>query len=651
MDSERLSAKDAIEALKAYQLQNVNADILEKIRAIKEDINNWEASLNETHKDVQELTKKSKRVDASICKHEKQVSQLEAGSKGHIEEMQRLRRSGTALDEKVSTIEARLDLVRSQHEERLSSFQEGTTQLSQKVKELEQTLVQVNEKLAQDNANAVEKATFQELEGRLEDFMRDVNASLPTIQGHMEVEDSHPYLHNCGLGGQHHVENASTSSSSSSANPPQCQASPQQDSNPDRWEPTDPQIVVRATPPHLLETLPVVARQEDSDFQTPSTFRAESVERGDVSNIAHARRVYLDEHIEDRRRKRFVETSDNLGQHEQGDNWVMLSLLLQLRQEGGEGLLQYFARVADLTGKFGSDHDVVPVCLRRFVSGIADDQTKEFVQTWLTTSDWTLESARDCIFLMTRYCAQYGMTRPELRCENRPDVDLQSGQQYPLEHPGHSRSVHTVTKNRSRSMNPLGSPFGDPRILASNAAVREGTRQARRTRAQDSGQRTAARVTCDESNNETRVQTAANAHKLDGQRPPLSQEPVSQVAANSVPETMVPDKQNRKPKKWSKGVGERELRSLLGSHIIDGPPGPGRRSLKRKTLHKADEDTLQNHSAAHAAQDRQKPSPDMDGPTAKRVPKLVAKKSTKSLNACKTGDAAELPDTSAGLHG
>lgn len=647
MTTQRLSAKDAIAALRAHQLQTVNAEILNEISAIRKDLNDWRLQLDEAQKDIQTVTDKSHEVHGTIQKHAETLSQLETGHKGHEQELESLRASGIALEERVSKTVSVSDATKLQHEDLIGELRQELVQLGDKIRQLEEWQIQVTDELRRDIAERGGRVNIEELEDKLEDFIQEVDIRFQGLQKDNGHADSFTNSHANRDEVSQPVDSASALMGSSHLT-----KTTRIDSDADRWKPIDTQTAFRATPPPQPETVPFV-RRGDSYVQTPSTFRSAGADRDNISNIAHNRladselqalaskdQAFLDGLAGELKQQRDAKRCRRI---EEDTDWHTLSLLLGLRQGQKETLTHYLTRLRDALVSLGPDPDIISACLRRLVCGVTDPRSKAFMRDWLTTSEWTLENIQDCILLLTKCCGRQrtvkAVTNPAAQTNKEVFTDRC--------HIGHGLDLRDAAQSVSGEHNPVEDSPGSIQNVA-KSRVRDAVIQQRSQPARAAKISKVKNVQHSKGQCREVIDKASLINEVDGQQsqeeiPALTRqvapEPVADPASEAGPAKEVTRKQKHSRKG---GVCQRELKSLLGTKTIEkSAPPPLTASLKRKTLHQPEQSIPQTAPAEYA--EPPEPPSSRVKLLSKRIPKLVPRRTAKAASVAEPNDAVGLP--------
>lgn len=88
-----------------------------------------------------------------------------------------------------------------------------------------------------------------------------------------------------------------------------------------------------------------------------------------------------------------------------------LEAVLRMQRDPREPISEYFNRHLPALEAFHNNPEAVRICLHRFCHGLSDLFSTDYLTNWLNTSDWSLQSVRDCLVLLNT--AQYN-TSPNL---------------------------------------------------------------------------------------------------------------------------------------------------------------------------------------------------------------------------------------------
>lgn len=657
MSKQRLSAKEAIEALKAYQLSKVTAGVSEEIKALREEVKNWNNHVDETRNDVNELRVESKEVQQTVHGHERTLLQLESGLTNLTKELRTMQQLDATLDERISKLRAASDAMRLHNESTTGILSEKVAELSNKIRSFEDIEVQAVRELHRDVTNRTGEGIVKELEDKLEDFIQEVDTRFEGLQHLVRVPDSFASSHNHQPGERHPVDNASPLTA-----PAHSPSSPRQDSDSGRWRPIDFQTALQATPPPLPETLPLVIHREDTDVQTPSTFRSTALTRPDISNIVHTRPppVKNATQILPQKLPLTISAGVSLKQHngpvEPGSkqneiDWTTLNGLLKLRQKRDQSLTEYFASFQTLAAKLHSDHGIVSACLRRFVNGIVDNRQKDFVREWLMTSDWTVENIQDCMLLITKYSGSVNTGQADTDLV-RDHVDESTQAQ---RHDSGTDLVHhnlacsdlddkthavALFKVQSKDQLPQRNKTRPQRIQPSRTAKTQTLEKVPKTKARNS-----------KISGKINGVTNTNSQHRTNEGPAPVKEPAAQDGTASVAEIVEAQPDAVTQKKSHKSTCKKELRSLLNTRRIEKPVHQPLTPQKRKTLHQVEDDTAQETLDNQLAQRSQDSPPSRPHLHLKRIPKLVARNVSQAARIPDTSDAVKLPPMHVGIDG
>lgn len=193
-----------------------------------------------------------------------------------------------------------------------------------------------------------------------------------------------------------------------------------EDSNPERWKPIGTQDVFEASPMTVPETLSA-AQPQDIETGTPNTLRSIGQDGKKVGGAAHEPPVLEYPQPQAQMPSLPVESKTD---------WNILNEILRLKQQAHEPLIQYHQRFELMTRTLLTDPCPLSACIRRFVTGLLDVVQKQFLNDWLQTGEWTLESVRDCILLMVSFHpdhkqGQVNLATFESRAPRRNDGGLE----------------------------------------------------------------------------------------------------------------------------------------------------------------------------------------------------------------------------------
>jgi len=101
--------------------------------------------------------------------------------------------------------------------------------------------------------------------------------------------------------------------------------------------------------------------------------------------------------------------NDSLNQPaDAGVDWQFLQTILALEQQEKESILHYFERFKLNLVPMSIYGNIVAISLKRFASGMLSSNYKTYFQQWLSTTQWTLGDAQDCVILLAR-CRDTGV--------------------------------------------------------------------------------------------------------------------------------------------------------------------------------------------------------------------------------------------------
>lgn len=639
MTTVRPSAKQAIEMLKIHQLRRENAAIYTEIKSLREDVASRQADLDEARKDISKLTDEFEQIRHTICDYGTRLAQLDIDSTDRATEVKGLQQTHNSFREDFFKA---FDASNLQSQNAINVLVEKVTILKDQVVAWEKACADSVDELRDELASRAERGLLAELEDKLEDFVQDIDGRFEALQKISCVTDSFASRRDQESGRYIPIQNASS---------PTATRSSEHDSDRDRWKPIDTQAASRATPPVMPETSVQTQPRDGTDMQTPSTLRSNGSRRETISNIAHARPTVqqvsaeIVQHVNLQTVPLVVAQqqvpASRAAQKDPRTNWSALTEILKLRQGEKETLTQYFARCRVMYSQFPSDQDVVAACLRRLAIGMVRQEEKEFVREWLTTSDWTLDNAQDCLLLLTRCRSglsmiNAGLDSPEIEESITKLVEASRGDHDP----------HELNVSDSRSGQNLPEPLPQQDQIDEQQVLQE-QMESQNKRVQPA--RAAKMQRTGKANEGKRLHNAdadipsqpdnANDQQRKTGRIAVNTESALPAGVNPVAEPAHAQQNAAVKKKSQRKYLERELKSLTNTEIIQKSTKEPIRAQKRKALHQPDEDTQPANRLKQGSQmlsARRQIIP-------KRVPTLVARGSPKATTVPETSDALGLP--------
>lgn len=646
MTTGRPTAKQAIEVLRIHQLRRENGAIFEEVKGLREDVTNRQSDLDEARKDVSKLTDELKQMQQIVCDYGTRLAQFDTGPPSYAEELKKVQQNQRSLREEFCKANKAFDAINLQNQSTIKELVEEVTLLKTQMIDWEKTCANSMDELRNDLANRAERGVVAELEDKLEDFVQEIDARFESLQKVNCVTDSFPSARKQRSGRGDHLHNVSSPTA-----PAPSHFSYEHDSNRGRWEPIDTQAALRATPPAMPETLILARPREDTNIQTPSTLRSTVPTREAISNIFHTEPVVgqilanAPQHLDPPATPLEVGPQQTPTvepvQKTAEANWDALNAILKLRQRGSETLAQYLARFQVGIRRFPADCDIVAACLKRLVSGMGCNEERQFVQEWLTTSDWTLENVRDCILLLTRCRIGSNMIHTEPgslelhatvttlaeRCNSSHDFRQSS-----LPH-SHS------DQNPCTALSPKGQLGKQQNLPRQVELYNQRVQPVRAAKIQKVGKASKDKI-CQNGHVDT---TNVQQDKVDGNV--LNMESALAAGPNSLAEPTGMKQDVITKKKSHKSRLQKELKSLMNTKLIEKSTKEPTAPQKRKALHQPDEDiqpASQLHQDSRPALAKRHVKP-------KRVPTLVARNHAKTVTVLETSDALRLPSMPLGL--